>query len=518
MQSWMRRWACAPFALVLMAAPGVPAAGPVGAELPAVSAAALPERARAVLEAHCAECRDGHARNGALDLAALADDLGLVVPGRPDASPAYQRLLAAETPDAGAGPTPAEVETVRDWIESLPPRDASCRGRAPITHADVAGLIADWTRRHGADEQKDARFLSLAHLWNACLPGPRLEDGGEAVRALLAALARGSAPLQIETLGTAETLFVVRLSRLGLTPDAWVRLTETAPRIATADIVPADWLAAHVLSERASDARTTASAHAAIESLAQLWTRDVDLVRAAAERGVAPAVLAAQLAAVGGEFLLPARRLMHTPLPRPAWDSLSRALDGEARPGSALSGAPPSDTAIDVVLWSDQPGYRPRDLVTFNVAVGRACHLTLIDIDREGKAVVLFPNELEPDNLIAPGVVVRIPGHDAGYQFRFERSGEEQIVAICQRKSPRPAGIAYDYEKQRFAILGDWRTFLRNIPEREKAIRARDDAEAARRKRRGRPASAEEPPAVDPEGPPAEGRAAISITIEPGRP
>jgi len=509
MRSWIQRWACAPFALALMAAPGASAAGPVGAE--------LPERARAVLEAHCAACRDGHAKNGALDLAALADDLGFVVPGRPDASPAYQRLLADETLEAGAGPTPTEVETVRDWIESLPPRDAACRGRAPITNADVALLIADWTRRHGADEQGDARFLSLAHLWNACLPELRLEGSGAAVRALLAALAEGSAPLEIETLGVADTVFVVRLSRLGMQPGEWARLTETAPRIATADAVPADWLAAHVLSEPASEGSATALAQPAIESLAQLWTRDVDLVRAAAERGVAPAVLAAQLAAVGGEFLLPARRLMHAPLRRAAWESLSRALDGEARPGSALSGAPPSDTAIDVVLWSDELGYRPRDLVTFNVAVGRACHLTLINIDRDGKAVVLFPNELEPDNLIAPGVIVRIPGHDAGYQFRFERSGEEQIVAICQRTSRQPAGIAYDYEKQRFAILGDWRTFLRTIPEREKTIHAREEAEAARRKRRGRPAAAEGSPAVDVEGSPAEGRAAITVTINPGR-
>ncbi len=512
MVGWRQRWVQRLGVLALMAL-AIPAAGPVGAG----PATALSERARAVLEAHCAECRDGHGSNGALDLAALADDLGLVVPGRPDASRAYQRLLVAMAHDADAGPAAAEVETVRDWIESLPPRDALCRGRTPLTKFDVARLIADGMRRHDADGREDVRVLSLAHLWNACLPEPRLADGGSAVPALLAALAEGSAPLEIETLDTAGTLFVVRLSQLGLGADAWARLTETAPRVATANAVPADWLAAHILSERASGGRETAAARAAIERLAQLWTRDVDLVRAAAERGVAPAVLATQLAAVGGEFLLPARRLMHAALPRAAWDSLSRALDGEARPGSALSGARVSDPAIDVVVWSDKPMYRPRDLVAFNVAVGRACHLTLINIDRDGKAVVLFPNELEPDNLIAPGVIVRIPGRDAAYQLRFERSGEEEIVAICERGSRQPAGITYNYEKQRFAILGDWRTFLRTIPEREKAIRVRDEAEAQRQKRRGRAAATDSPPAVDPDGPPAEGRAAISVTIEPGR-
>jgi hypothetical protein len=194
---------------------------------------------------------------------------------------------------------------------------------------------------------------------------------------------------------------------------------------------------------------------------------------------------------------------------------LSRALDGEARPGTALGVVAKSESAIDVVLWPDKPSYRPRDLVTFNVAVGAACHLTLIDVDHDGKATVLFPNELEQDNLIAPSVTVRIPGNDAGYQFRFDRSGEEQIVAICQRTSRRPAGIAYDYERQRFAILGDWRTFLRTIPDREKQIRAREEAEAARRKRRGRRPAPNGPPAIDPYGPPVEGRAAITVIIEP---
>lgn len=212
----------------------------------------------------------------------------------------------------------------------------------------------------------------------------------------------------------------------------------------------------------------------------------------------------------------PARRLAHGSLTRSAWESLSRAIDGEAKPGSAESGAHARDAEIDVLVWTDKPLYRPRDLATINVSVGKACHLTLIDVDRDGKAIVLFPNEMEQDNLIAPSVTVRIPGNDAGYQFRFDRAGEEQIVAICQRKSRRLAGVAYDYERQRFAILGDWRTFLRTIPEREKKIRDREAAEAARRKRRGRPPAANGPPAIGAEEPLAiEGRAAITVAIEP---
>lgn len=517
-------------ALALMAALGAAAAAPAragqAAKAPDVQTSEpLPERARAVLEAYCPSCREAHMTGGALDLAALAADIALVVPQRPDASRMYQQLLRAQAATNG-GPAPSDVETVRDWIESLPARDADCRDRKLVTNADVAALIAGWNRRHDAAEQADTRFLSLVHLWNACMPAQRVRELGDAAKALLAALARTGDPLEIETLGEQGTVIIVRLSRLALSPADWVRLMQTAPRLASADAAPADWLAAHVLTgpKKSSgaagptfDVTFDAANQAAVEGLARLWSGDVDLIRAAAERGVAPRILAAKLATVGGEFLRPARRLLSGTLPRAAWESLSRALDGEARPGTADSGAAQSEITIDVLLWMDKPVYRPRDVATVNVLVDRACHLTLIDVDQDGKAIVLFPNELEQDNLIAPGVTVRIPGNGAGYQFRFEKSGAEQIVAICQRKSRNPDGISYDYERQRFAILGDWRTFLRTIPEREKQIRARETSEVARRKRRGRRPQPNGPPAIDPDGPPIEGRAAITVTIDPGR-
>ncbi|MCC7252502.1 DUF4384 domain-containing protein [Hyphomicrobium sp.] len=519
-------------ALSLVAAVAIraePATAPPAA-VAAEQSRPLPERARAVLEAHCTACREAHANGSALDLDALADDPRLVEPKRPDASRIYQRLLASQgvrEGDAATGPTPEEVETVRDWIESLPARNAGCAGRHLIAPADADARVATWVRKTGASSAADTRFLSLVHLWNACAAPERLKEARDAVAILLAALARRRDTQEIETLGEEGAILTVRLSAVALLPAEWERLTASAPT-AGVSAVPADWLAAHVLArpkdasgniDPAFDVAFDAAGQRAVERFAGAWTRDVDLVRAAAERGVTPRVLAGILAAVGGEFLHPARRLIHGTLTREAWQSLTRALDGEAKPGSALSGATVSNTEIDVLVWTDKPFYRPRDLVTINVAVSKACHLTLIDVDREGKAIVLFPNELEPDNLIAPSVAVRVPGRDADYQFRFDRSGEEQIVAICQRASRRPDGIAYDYERQRFAILGDWRTFLRKMPEREKEIRAREVAEAARRKRRGRPPAANGSPAVGAEDSvPIEGRTAITVTIDRGTP
>ena len=496
----------------------------------------LADRARAVLETYCAECREaGAANGGALNLEALVEDPRLVSPKRPDASRIYQRLLASqasapavEAKSSGGKaepspapavphPTPAEIETVRDWIDSLPARDEACRERIIISPKDAEAVIDRWATAVGRAEAADTRFVSLVHLWNACVPAARLKDLRDAAASLITALSRRAKPLEIETLGEESAILAFRLSEFERPPGEPDVLAEPAPDVGGAELIPADWLAAQALN--AADAlglKLDGAAHGAVADLAHVWTRDVDLVRAAAERSTTPRDLMRQLAKLDGDLVYPARKIAYATLSREVWSRFARVLDGEAAPETVKAVAPPSETEIDVLLWPDQPTYGPRDLVTLNVTVDKACHLTLIGIDPDGKALVLFPSELEQENLIAPRVTVQVPGRDAGYQLRFDRSGEEKFVAICQRNSRRPDGIAYDYERQRFAILGDWRAFVRAAPEREKAIETREAADAARRKRRGRSAAAEvEPPPVDPSGPAVEGRAAITVYVEP---
>ncbi|HYD14868.1 MAG TPA: DUF4384 domain-containing protein, partial [Hyphomicrobium sp.] len=436
--------------LALLAAAAT--AGPLRAE-----PVALAERARAVLEAHCPDCRDVGMPGASLDLSAIAVNPRLVVPKRPDASRIYQRLLASGSQPA---PAPAEIEAVRDWIEGLPARDEGCRDRTPITRADVEAQIDQWIKNLGVTEAADTRFVSLAHLWNACVSAARLKDYRDAVEAMLAALARSKSPLQIETIGDASAILVVRWSEIQRPEPEPEVLTAPAPDLLSAEATPADWLAARFLhdirpqpdtGERRLKLDLDGAALYAVTALAQSWTQNVDLVRASAERGVTARALTESLSAITGDNLYDAQRLIHSTLTRAEWNRLARVLDGYSAPERPKRTTNPSE--IDVLLWTDQPFYRPRDLVTVNVSVDKACHLTLINIDQQGKAIVLFPNELEQDNLVAPGVTIRVPGRDADYQFRFDHSGEEQIVAICQRTSSRPAGIDYDYEKQRFQTL-----------------------------------------------------------------
>ena len=511
-------------------------AGAVAAEPRAAEEVPLPlvERVKAVLAAHCTACREEAAADAPLpSLDAIADDPGLVMPGRPDASPLYRSMLSARpAPEAkeeaakpganAAGPSPEDIEAVRDWIASVPPREDGCRGRTPVSADDVAGLMRRWTEAVGAEVAAETRFVSLAHLWNACTAPMRMRELRIATATLLGALTGRREELQLETLGEKSVVLAIRPGKDALAQSDWDRLTADSPFSATG-AVPGDWLAAHVLSERQeADGKAGAVGQTvldgvgerAVSALARVWTRDVDLVRAAAERGLTPKALRKALLKVEGDLLIPARRLAFGAIPRSAWQALSRAMEGDKKTMRFDKGE--SAGAVDVVLWPDHPSYRPRDLATFNVRVDRACHLTLIGVDGEGQATVLFPNELEPENLIAPAVTVQVPGNAAGYQFRFDKAGEETVVAICQRGARRPQGIAYDYERQRFAMLGDWRTFLRTAATREKEIRARQEALAARRKRRGRAPVEKEPPPVAPGEAGVEGRTAITIVIEPG--
>jgi len=509
------------------------------AEAPAASRETPPpspvERVRALLAARCAECDQDRFGNG-LGLDDLAEDPHYVTPARPDASLIYRRMLAGfpafGVPATGSGPPAeppdaADIEAVRDWIATRPAREDACRGRKPVTSADVEVAIGRWLRSLGPKEALDTRFISLADLWNACAPQARMDEAREALGFLLAALARHRDPPHVERLGEGVVI-AVRTGALFMLDGEWERMTKEAPRATTSGAVPADWLASHLLSgvRTASGApdptfavRFDGAGQRAVSALARMWDRDLDLVRAAAEWGAPPHELRERLAGLGGSLRLDAARLAYGALSRAGWDRLERALEaGEQAPVvGADPPAPETSGGIDIVLAPDRPVYRPRESASFTVTVGTSCHLTLINIDDRGKAIVLFPNDLESDNLIAPGVSVRVPASDAAYRFRFDTAGEENFVAICQRKARRPDGIVYDHEKQRFAVLGDWEAFMRGRPQRIAAARAHateDEASSRRRRRHGAPVEKEQP-AIDPDGPAVEGRTAIAVTVEP---
>ncbi len=167
---------------------------------------------------------------------------------------------------------------------------------------------------------------------------------------------------------------------------------------------------------------------------------------------------------------------------------------------------------LSLAVWTDALSYRTGDLLTINAEPSRDCHLTLVAIEANGLATVLFPNDSATDNKVAAGTRVSVPASGAPYQLRLDKPGRQSIVGICHAHAKRPEGIGHDFERQRFTSLGNWRQFLGSSPEREAAYRKMQ--EDMRRFRASRGGPPEPPEEQVPVGTEDEARSALSFVVK----
>jgi hypothetical protein len=89
--------------------------------------------------------------------------------------------------------------------------------------------------------------------------------------------------------------------------------------------------------------------------------------------------------------------------------------------------------------------------------------------------------------------------------------GRETLVGICQTISKAPEGVQHDFERQRFTMLGDWRSHLGQA-----AVVVPKGASAAEQRTRGQRTAR---PKVEPKPDPKQGvdlqvRTAITYEIK----
>ena len=95
--------------------------------------------------------------------------------------------------------------------------------------------------------------------------------------------------------------------------------------------------------------------------------------------------------------------------------------------------------------------------------------------------------------------------------LRLDKPGRHGVVAICNATAKRPQGIGHDFERQRFTVLGDWRTFLLQTTEREAEYqKTQEDL----RKFRTGAGSAETLDEQLPQGTEAEARAGLTVEVK----
>ncbi len=532
------------------AQPGI--ANGAASEAPPPPVDVVAAKAYGMLERSCASCHQwgrlaGRAPDASianlLALDEIARDPSLVRPGVPDASRIYNVALTRELHHAALNdpaapiPTPLETQALRDWIAELPPQPADrCGGRSPVSQAQVGAMIATALETMSPERARQTRFVSLAHLFNACLPGSEIEALRRAIPSLLAGLAPAGAAEPAEgwarPIDGERLVYQVSLTAIGWRSEQWTAFVAGYPLQAisaaatpapvsdvtgtSVAVVHADWFADAVDAPVAVPAPADAERLWGLPlayALAHAWRRPADLARVTADLGL-----------VGQKL---------TDLP--GWGALKdRAQAMLLRSGSVVrrnelglfmtalvkapAGArqPQPSAQFGIALAADKTAYKAGDTATFAVVANRDCHLTLVNVDRHGRAMVLFPNELAPENRIGEGQLVEVPAAAAPYRFRFKDKGRETIVAMCSVNQKSPVGISHDYDRLRFTVLGDWQLFLREPPEMGEA--RRDDAATdtprppARLRRRGRPNEGVPDPAA--RAPDIQTRTAITIDIE----
>lgn len=229
-----------------------------------------------VLDAHCARCHQGGrlkrpapAKFGnILRLDEIARDPALVRPGNPDASRLYTYMLRRLMPydvhqehTADNEPTPEEIQTVRQWISRLQPTPV-CQDRRLVTIEAQAAALQRAAEQAG-ETAKRLRFVSLAHLYNACASPEAMFGHRQAILRLFNSLSWKPTPVRVEPVDDAKTLLKIDLDDLGWVPAHWDRILRSAvngpgnlillPKAATEPfgvdqpVVRGDWLADTVL-------------------------------------------------------------------------------------------------------------------------------------------------------------------------------------------------------------------------------------------------------------------------------
>lgn len=254
-------------------AASAPVTSPASSAVPPRPEEPLAAKAYSILDTYCARCHQtgklerplasGGLAN-ILDIDDLARDSILVKPGFPDASRLYDVLETRHAPldvfvgaNAAAEPQPDDILALRRWLKDLPDTAQTCPSRRPISLTDLDKLMRD-AQRLEREQGKDVRFISLAHLYNACATPDEMAAYAAALNKLMNALSWAPEPMKLTPLDAAGTVLSFRLSDFGWDAARWAMIEDAYPPalvhavapdiLKTAQtkavIVNGDWLAA----------------------------------------------------------------------------------------------------------------------------------------------------------------------------------------------------------------------------------------------------------------------------------
>ena len=193
----------------------------------------------AIFEASCLNC---HGPDGAFRETLLMEhgeliDGGTVVPGNPNASELYKRLLGptengAQMPFGLPPLTPQSIETVRRWILAGAPdwTPTTTPLRRFITPREILTSIESHLNSLSSFDRSFARYFTMTHLYNAAETPEILAEYRAALYKLVNSLSWGSTIINPQPIDPLGTIFYIDLRQYEWDRnDGWTKIEEAYP-------------------------------------------------------------------------------------------------------------------------------------------------------------------------------------------------------------------------------------------------------------------------------------------------
>ena len=193
----------------------------------------------AIFEASCLNCHgpDGAFRETLLMEHAELIDGGTVIPGNPDASELYKRLLGptengVQMPLGQEPLPPQSVDTIRRWILTGAPDWAptSDPGRRFVPPGEILESIETHLNSLSSFDRSYARYFTMTHLYNAGETTEVLGEYRKALNKLINSLSWGVTVINPIPIDARATIFYIDLRNYEWdVNDGWTKLEDAYP-------------------------------------------------------------------------------------------------------------------------------------------------------------------------------------------------------------------------------------------------------------------------------------------------
>ena len=198
----------------------------------------IAQDAYAIFQQSCLIC---HGPDGAyketllIEHNALVKESGSVVPGNPESSRLYKRLLGegGQLMPLGGPPLPdSQIETVKNWILAGAPDWAatSTTDGAFISPSEVLNTIETHLMSLAPFDRAFARYFTMTHLYNAGESAGILQEYRNGLSKLINSLSWGGTVINPQPIDSQETIFYIDLRHYEWdVNDAWTRIETAYP-------------------------------------------------------------------------------------------------------------------------------------------------------------------------------------------------------------------------------------------------------------------------------------------------